>query len=75
MGVIHGKKARAWWFDPRTGAATAIGVFENSGEKTFDPPGLSKELAWLQTGRGCDWVLVLDDAEAGFGAPGAVPAP
>jgi hypothetical protein len=73
LGRIGGRRVSAWWFDPRTGYVSAVGVFENEGERKFDPPGLSKELAWLQTGRGCDWVLALDDADADFGAPGAVP--
>ena len=77
MGRIEGRRVTAWWFDPRTGEAARIGEYENTGERLFEPPGISKSLAWLRTGRGCDWVLALDDAEGGFGAPGAVrpPAP
>jgi len=47
---------------PRTGQTTIIGEFENLGEKSFEVPGMSKELAWLKSGRGrgCDWVLVLE---------------
>ncbi|RPH93161.1 MAG: DUF4038 domain-containing protein [Calditrichaeota bacterium] len=70
MGKISATTIIAWWYDPRSGAALRIGDFPNSGRQTFDPPGISQELAWLQTGRGCDWVLVLDDAEADFAAPG-----
>lgn len=62
MGVISGKVVKAKWFDPRTGKTTEIGDFENSGEKSFEVPGMSKELAWLKSGRGCDWVLVIEDA-------------
>jgi hypothetical protein len=53
---------RAWWFDPRTGAAESIGEFAREGEKEFTPPQLGELL---------DWVLVLDDAARGFPAPGA----
>jgi hypothetical protein len=31
---------------------------------------MSKEMKWLISGRGCDWVLVIDDALKGYGQPG-----
>ncbi|MGV3519368.1 glycoside hydrolase family 140 protein [Luteitalea sp.] len=62
MSAITGPKVRAWWFNPRTGAATAIGTFPNTGERTFTPPDVGEMI---------DWVLVLDDASRGYGAPGA----
>jgi hypothetical protein len=62
MGAISGKQARAWWYDPRNGSATEIGIFENKGERAFEPPG--------DAAPGNDWVLVLDDTEASFNAPG-----
>lgn len=62
MGVISGEKVKASWFDPRTGQKTVIGEYRNSGEKSFDVPGMSEELIWLRSGRGCDWVLVLEGA-------------
>jgi hypothetical protein len=60
MGIIPGEKIRASWFDPRNGDITLIGEIDNNGEQSFDVPGMSKELAWLKSGRGCDWVLILD---------------
>jgi len=60
MGKIAGQKVKASWFDPRTGITTPIGEFENHGTRSFDVPGMSKELSWLKSGRGCDWVLVLE---------------
>jgi len=60
LGKISGQKIKASWFDPRTGETTAIGEFENQGTHSFDVPGMSKELTWLRSGRGCDWVLVLE---------------
>ena len=60
MGVISGGKVKASWFDPRFGEITEIGEFKNSGERSFEVPGMSKELDWLKSGRGCDWVLVLE---------------
>jgi hypothetical protein len=56
----------AWWFDPRTGAALAIGEQEGEGQRTFRAPA---------AGPGQDWVLVLDDASPGYPPPGIPPAP
>jgi len=61
MGKITGDAVRASWYNPRTGETSKIGEFLNSGEKEFIPDGISKELNWLKTGRGCDWVLILDN--------------
>lgn len=61
LGIISGEKVKATWFNPRNGEITPIGEFENKSERSFDVPGMSKELAWLKSGRGCDWVLILDD--------------
>jgi len=63
MDTITGGKVKAWWFNPRTGTASAIGEFPNAGERAFLPPDI---------GEGLDWVLVLDDAAKGYGPPGAV---
>jgi hypothetical protein len=54
MGKIHGAKLRAYWYDPRSGKTTDVGVTSNTGKKLFTPPG---------SGYGNDWVLVLDDME------------
>ncbi len=64
MGIISGEKVNASWFNPRSGEITKIGEFKNSGEKSFEVPGMSKELVWLKSGRGCDWVLVLEDTSS-----------
>ena len=50
--------ARAWWFNPATGAATLINDYANSGSRSFTPPAAG------------DWVLVVDDASLGLAAPG-----
>jgi hypothetical protein len=63
MGAIAGAVVKAWWFNPRTGEATAIGTFDNAGERTFTPP---------DRGEMIDWVLVLDDASRNYPAPGSV---
>ncbi len=62
MSAIAGREVVAWWFDPRTGAATRIGTFPNTGERTFVSP---------DRGEMIDWVLVLDDSARRYGAPGA----
>jgi len=54
---------KAWWFNPRTGEATAIGEFPNTGEREFISPNPGEEL---------DWVLVLDDARKNFPTPGVI---
>ena len=56
MGLISGRKVRAAWFDPRSGAERPIGTFANIGERLFTPPGKPRP--------GNDWVLLLDDATA-----------
>jgi hypothetical protein len=60
LGIISGERIKASWFDPRTGETNVIGEFENKGTRSFYVPGMSKELSWLKSGRGCDWVLVLN---------------
>lgn len=67
MGRISGGRVRVWWYDPRSGESHAAGTRPNSGVETFDPPGPTEE--------GNDWVLVLDDADAGFDPPGTSLAP
>jgi hypothetical protein len=62
MDKVAGKKAKAWWFNPRDGKATEIGTFDTKGERLFTPPDPGELL---------DWVLVLDDASTTFPAPGS----
>ena len=50
MSKVSGAQAIGWWFDPRTGRATAAGTFPTSGTQELTPPAQG------------DWVLVLDDA-------------
>ena len=66
LGVISGKTVRASWFNPRTGKSILIGSVENKGVKSFEVPPSSKDKSWLRTGRGCDWVLLLDDETAKY---------
>ena len=64
MSGISGSRVSAWWFNPRTGKATAIDTVANSGDRTFTPPDVGEMI---------DWVLVLDDASKSYGPPGAGP--
>lgn len=60
-GVLSGDQLQVWWYDPRTGKAYKDKKIRKTDTHTFHPPvDLSTE----------DWVLVLDDASAGFKRPG-----
>ena len=61
MTKIKGAEAKAHWFNPRDGEATAIGSFPITGVREFSPPS---------TGVDNDWVLVLDDVARGYPPPG-----
>lgn len=63
LGAVSGKKLKAWWYDPRTGAVQTAGTVANTGEHTFTPPATKAAVN--------DWVLVLDDAAKKFAAPGS----
>jgi len=63
VNVIRTHRIRQSWFDPRTGEARPLHTTDTPGFQTFVPP---------TSGRGCDWILVLDDATAGFPLPGQV---
>jgi hypothetical protein len=62
MNKISGPQVVAWWFNPRTGGATRIGNFHNTGDRVFTPP---------DPGETMDWVLVLDDSSKSYPAPGS----
>lgn len=57
---LSGKRLKAWWYDPRTGGATALGGdFAADGQLSLTTPD-----------HGPDWVLVLDDAARRYPRPG-----
>jgi hypothetical protein len=58
---LSGSVIRAWWYDPRLGTSIPIEEFSKTESRTFTPPS---------SGRGNDWVLVLDDAARNFPSPG-----
>ena len=51
IGRLSGPEISACWFDPRSGAWLPAERFANAGPREFTPPS---------SGRGNDWVLVLD---------------
>jgi hypothetical protein len=59
MSKVSGAQTIGWWFDPRTGRATAAGTFPTSGTQELTPPAEG------------DWVLVLDDASKRRLPPGS----
>jgi hypothetical protein len=59
MTELSASSAVAWWFNPDTGAAYHIGTVTTTGMRWFMPP--------TET----DWILVIDDAAAGYGPPGS----
>jgi hypothetical protein len=61
VSKISGKAKNVWWFDVRTGKATAGKTVKANGVQAFTPPAEGK-----------DWVLVIDDASKKFSAPGQV---
>lgn len=62
LSKFTGTRIKAYWFDPREGTSNCIGTFKHGITASFDPPS---------SGRGNDWVLVLDDETRGFSIPGA----
>ena len=55
---LGGATIVAWWFDPRTGIGTQIRAAVGAKQDFVSPPF------------GPDWVLVVEDAAAGYGPPG-----
>jgi hypothetical protein len=62
---LKGENLRVWWFDPRSGASIEVGKIKKQGVQEFTSPAM---------GEATDYVLVLDDVDAGFSPPGAAPA-
>ncbi len=58
---LKGNPPRATWYNPRDGSSSRIEVFAPAGIREFHPP---------TSGKGCDWVLVLDDDARHFARPG-----
>ena len=59
LAKLRTPRLRAWWYDPRTGIGTLIGDIEGGAARAFRSPSY-----------GPDWVLVVEDAQAGYTPPG-----
>jgi len=56
--AVDGDTARLWCLDPKTGTATDLGTVPAQGQYVASPCASP------------DWILVVDNASAGLGAPG-----
>ncbi len=63
LSALNGDELKTWWFDPRTGNAYQATQIIKAAEVYITPPTM---------GKGHDWVLVVEDAGQGFGAPGKI---
>jgi len=63
--IIRSERQRQYWYDPRYGVSYPLKEQDSWGIQTFTPPS---------SGRGNDWLLLLEDAAAGFPVPGGRPA-
>lgn len=62
LSKLIGKHLVTYWYDPRTGAAFPGPEIEDSRKITIVPP---------TTGKGQDWVWVVDDAAQAYAKPGS----
>ena len=63
--AIKARRVKELWYDPRYGVTRQLHSTDNWGYQTYAPP---------TSGRGNDWVLILEDDAAGFPLPGAARA-
>jgi len=54
-------RANEIWYDPRYGISNKIHSSDTKGIQTYTPP---------THGRGCDWILIIEDAHKNFPMPG-----
>ena len=59
LGKLNAQRLRAWWYDTRTGIGTPVEDALTRKAQQFRSPSF-----------GPDWVLVVEDADAGFAPPG-----
>ena len=60
LTAIAAQRVKEIWYNPRYGLSFPIGTSDNGGEKTYSPP---------TEGRGCDWILILEDEQKAFPLP------
>jgi len=56
---ISGNQTHAWWYQPSNGNVVDASNYNDSKSQAFYPPSSTS-----------DWLLILDDASLGYGAPG-----
>lgn len=61
LNKLGAAEIKAWWYDPRTGESKIPETLAGKGTRKFTPP---------TSGRGNDWILVLDDASRKFNLTG-----
>jgi len=61
--VVKAAKLKEFWYDPRYGVSYEIDQPERWGIQTYSPP---------TTGRGHDWILVIEDEAADFPLPNSL---
>ena len=61
--VIQALHVKEIWYNPRYGNAYHIHTTDNQGFQTYTPP---------TSGQGNDWILILEDANAGYPLPGRI---
>ncbi|MFL7807567.1 MAG: putative collagen-binding domain-containing protein, partial [Anaerolineae bacterium] len=55
--VLDASRVRETWYDPRYGSAFVVHTGTGTGYQTYAPP---------TSGRGNDWILILEDPDAGL---------
>lgn len=61
--AIPGRRVGEIWWDPRCGVARHFHATDDAGFQTYTPP---------TSGRGMDWLLILESEAARFPLPGAL---
>ena len=56
---LRSPRLKAWWYDPRTGVGTLIGMIDATSQSEFRTPPY-----------GPDWVLAVEAADAHYPPPG-----
>lgn len=64
--LISDRRVKEIWYDPRYGVAYHFHTTDNHGFQTYTPP---------TSGRGADWLLILESSAAGFPLPQAFALP
>lgn len=61
LSMLTDDTFKTWWYDPRTGISFSAGIIKKSENYVIKPPS---------SGKGQDWVWVVDGIKEGFSKPG-----